>query len=477
MADGYAKYTGLAGSGGGVTSLNSLTGALTLAAGTGITVTPGGSTITIASTSQPAGNYITALTGDGTASGPGSAVFTLATVNSSPGLFGDTSHTVIAQVNAKGLITGLASTAIAIAESQVTNLVSDLAGKQATGNYITALTGDITASGPGSVASTLATVNGNVGSFGTASSTSTFTVNGKGLITAASNTAIALAASAITSGTLATARGGTNLDTSASTGLAKVASGTWSVAPLVNADVSSSAAITRSKLANGGSANSVVYNNGSSVMTDTSTFFFDGTNLGIGTAAPNTVLNTIGNITQDSFAAGSNMQIRRANTSLASPSGITAGNIGSIQFSGYTNAGAYSGVVAAMTAQSVDTFSPTAQGAKLSFLVTPSGTASGITGMTILDSGQVSLPTVGTGLSIAEGTNAKMGTAVLVTGAKVVSTTAVTANSRIQVTSNVDGGTPGWLRVSARTAGTSFTITSSSALDTSTVAWLIIEPS
>lgn len=56
-------------------------------------------------------------------------------------------------------------------------------GKQAAGNYITALTSDVTASGPGSAAATLATVNGNVGSFTSAN----ITVNGKGLITAASN--------------------------------------------------------------------------------------------------------------------------------------------------------------------------------------------------------------------------------------------------------------------------------------------------
>lgn len=56
-------------------------------------------------------------------------------------------------------------------------------GKQAAGNYITALTGDVTATGPNSVAATLATVNGNVGSFTNAN----ITVNGKGLITAASN--------------------------------------------------------------------------------------------------------------------------------------------------------------------------------------------------------------------------------------------------------------------------------------------------
>ena len=47
---------------------------------------------------QPAGNYITALTGDGTASGPGSAVLTLATV-ATPGTFPKVTF------NAKGLVT------------------------------------------------------------------------------------------------------------------------------------------------------------------------------------------------------------------------------------------------------------------------------------------------------------------------------------------------------------------------------------
>ncbi len=72
--------------------------------------------------------------------------------------------------------------------------------------------------------------------------------------------------------------------------------------------------------------------------------------------------------------------------------------------------------------------------------------------------------------------NSTAGSAVLIGGAKVVLTPAVTADSRIIVTSNVDGGTPGWLRVSARTAGVSFTITSSSGTDTSTVAWHMFEP-
>jgi len=76
---------------------------------------------------------------------------------------------------------------------------------------------------------------------------------------------------------------------------------------------------------------------------------------------------------------------------------------------------------------------------------------------------------------VKTGTNGKIGTAVLAAGTVTVANTSVTANSRIFLTSNVDGGTPGWLRVSAKTVGTSFVITSSSNTDTSTVAWMIVE--
>lgn len=80
------------------------------------------------------------------------------------------------------------------------------------------------------------------------------------------------------------------------------------------------------------------------------------------------------------------------------------------------------------------------------------------------------------GLRVFEGANAKQGVATLVAGAVTVSNTSVTANSRIFLTSQEDGGTPGFLRVSGRTAGTSFTITSGSATDSSVVAYEIFEP-
>ena len=90
--------------------------------------------------------------------------------------------------------------------------------------------------------------------------------------------------------------------------------------------------------------------------------------------------------------------------------------------------------------------------------------------------GNVDISGAGYGVQVKEGSNCKQGTAALSAGSVVVSNTSVTASSRILLTSNADGGTPGWLRVSARTAGTSFTITSSSGTDTSTVAYQIFEP-
>lgn len=88
----------------------------------------------------------------------------------------------------------------------------------------------------------------------------------------------------------------------------------------------------------------------------------------------------------------------------------------------------------------------------------------------------INIVTAGKSVNIKEGSNAKMGLATLIAGVVVVNTTAVTANSRIMLTPQIAGGTPGFVRVSARAAGTSFTITSSSGTDTSSIAWVIFEP-
>lgn len=88
---------------------------------------------------------------------------------------------------------------------------------------------------------------------------------------------------------------------------------------------------------------------------------------------------------------------------------------------------------------------------------------------------QIQATTVGKGLQIKTGTNSKAGVATLVGGTVTVANTSVTANSIIMLTCLTPGGTPGFLRVSAVSAGTSFAITSSSGSDTSVVSWFIVE--
>lgn len=94
-----------------------------------------------------------------------------------------------------------------------------------------------------------------------------------------------------------------------------------------------------------------------------------------------------------------------------------------------------------------------------------------------LTSSDLIIDTAGNTLKIKEGSNAKMGVSTLVGGTVTVSTTAVTSNSRIFLTGQNSSGTHGELTVSARTASTSFTITSSSGTDTRDIAWVILDPS
>jgi len=99
------------------------------------------------------------------------------------------------------------------------------------------------------------------------------------------------------------------------------------------------------------------------------------------------------------------------------------------------------------------------------------------TGDVNASTGNVLISTIGKGLQVKTGTNAKIGTAVLVAGTVTVANTSVTANSRIFLTvqslGTVAVATP--IAVTAKVVGTSFTITSSSVTDTSTIAWLIVE--
>jgi len=87
-------------------------------------------------------------------------------------------------VNGNTITTGTGTLTLSTFTLTVTGTAS-ITGTN-TGDQTITLSGDASGSGTGAITVTLATVNANVGTFGTASKTPTFTVNAKGLITAAS---------------------------------------------------------------------------------------------------------------------------------------------------------------------------------------------------------------------------------------------------------------------------------------------------
>lgn len=109
---------------------------------------------------------ITQLTGDVVAYGPGTAIATLATVNSNVGQFGSSTAIPKITVNGKGLITAISTESVLIPSGSL-NFIGDVTGSGNTGSDTTL---------------TLATVNSNVYGSNTFLK---FTVNGKGLVTAA----------------------------------------------------------------------------------------------------------------------------------------------------------------------------------------------------------------------------------------------------------------------------------------------------
>jgi hypothetical protein len=92
--------------------------------------------------------------------------------------------------------------------------------------------------------------------------------------------------------------------------------------------------------------------------------------------------------------------------------------------------------------------------------------------------GSVAVTVTGTGLKVAEGLNSKQGTVTLSGGSAVVTNSSVTASSRIFMTAQSSGapGTCGALFIVGKVAGSSFTIGSTGANDSSTVAYEIFEP-
>ena len=99
--------------------------------------------------------------------------------------------------------------------------------------------------------------------------------------------------------------------------------------------------------------------------------------------------------------------------------------------------------------------------------------------------GNAIIDTVGKGLQVKEGSNAKQGTFTLTSGTVTVANTSVTSTSRIYLTGGALNSSTaiGELDVTSQTAGTGFTITSyvpggttTQTGDLRTVAYEIFEP-
>jgi hypothetical protein len=132
------------------------------------------------------------------------------------GSYGSASSVAVITTDEQGRVSGATSTAIAITQSQVSGLVTDLgnkADKSVTATAGAGLTGGGTLGANFSFA--LATVGTAQTSLGSASKTVTISTDAYGRVTALSEQAIgSLPASAISSGQLGLARGGTGIDAS-----------------------------------------------------------------------------------------------------------------------------------------------------------------------------------------------------------------------------------------------------------------------
>ena len=183
------------------TTFNSLTRAqieAALVAGTNVTITPAGSgatrTLTIAASGG--GGVTDGDKGDITVSG-GGATWTI-----DAGAVTVSKMANLAASTILGNNTGAGAAPIALSVAQVKALLAytpaDIGAATAAQANATH-TGDAT----GATALTLATVNSNVGAFGSATQVATFTVNAKGLTTAAANVSISIPMTAISDSTAA----------------------------------------------------------------------------------------------------------------------------------------------------------------------------------------------------------------------------------------------------------------------------------
>ena len=254
-----------------------------------------GITIPVANVTGAVPNTVYVLAGTGIAGGgalTGNVTVSLASTAVTSGSYGNASTVGTFTVNGQGQLTAAANTAISIPASAINSPIpnSGLANSSITVNGTSislggsgTVTANTTATltlgtgltgtsfnGSTAVTANLANTTVTAGSYGNASTVGSFTVDAQGRLTAASNASIAIAASAITSGTLAVTNGGTGVTTSTGSGSSVLSASPTLTGTLTVPTVTSPAA-----------TNLTVQSAGTTAMAiDTSQ------NVGIGTTSP-----------------------------------------------------------------------------------------------------------------------------------------------------------------------------------------------
>lgn len=153
----------------------------------------------VAGTSNAAGANFNVAASRGTGTGAGGAVTFLVAPAGSSGSSQNTLVNAFTIFSTTGIVAGSATGGDQGAgKINAKGLFVDGVAAASSATAVTGLSGDVTAAGPGTVAATLATVNSNVGTFGSATQASQVTVNAKGLVTAASNVTVTPAVGSVT---------------------------------------------------------------------------------------------------------------------------------------------------------------------------------------------------------------------------------------------------------------------------------------